>query len=354
MAVLFKKIYEDSSILYGPSSIQVGRMVYHFGGYSATWQNTVLAYDITLNTYTALANIPIKCTPSILGEYNGVIYIVVGNSGVYDYNCYLYAYTIATNAWTKKSSYPTSRMMNIGSSVLYNGYFYTFGFWDGDNNRDVYQVCKYYISSDSWSTVGTLPSILQDTSNASHWISNIRLLTSSPVGKYIYFCNQKNGIHYRYDISTNTATQAFTNTVITTGIRTNNLPYLDSSNIILMVATTDTSKPNTAMADYYLFNTTNLTYTLIKARIDIPVSSSIMAIYGTTKYICSTGKLILSTGYGNSCRNVYLFDEFFPLIRYWTGAEWKECENVYIWNGSQWIEADNIYVWNGSSYVENS
>jgi N-acetylneuraminic acid mutarotase len=137
------------------------------GGPAGSLTNAVRAYNVSANTWSARANLPIVLEDANQAvELNGKIYVVGGFSRYRDTrrNIWrlttskaLYVYDIAKNTWTRKADIPGTGVHGI--SAAYNGLIYVatqcFDDFCGDTEHGA--VWRYNPSTDRWVLESRVP-----------------------------------------------------------------------------------------------------------------------------------------------------------------------------------------------------
>ena len=125
--------------------------IYNIGGWPGPNGNNRI-YDISTNSWTTGAPLPITLTEHVVGYFNGKIYVTGGYSGSGLVNT-LYIYDITSNTW------------NTGANMLQAVSLPGFGIINGKlyvasgiiNNFEVNTLQIYDIASDSWTLGAPVP-----------------------------------------------------------------------------------------------------------------------------------------------------------------------------------------------------
>ena len=137
------------------------------GGPAGSLTDAVRAYNVSTNTWTTKATLPIVLRdPNQAVELNGKIYVVGGFSRYRDTkrNIWrlsdskaLYVYDVAMNSWTRKADMPQSGVHGV--SAAYNGFIYVatqcFDISCGDTQHGV--VWRYNPKTDRWVLESRVP-----------------------------------------------------------------------------------------------------------------------------------------------------------------------------------------------------
>lgn len=128
----FTSLAGMSPVIRASGSLYDGvRYVYAAGGLTADTSRLkfFLRYDITGNSWTTLADLPVTCTFVHMIIWGGAIYALVTNGeGVYANH--LYRYDIATNAWSYVQPV-AGEIHALTKCIVYNNEIYLIGGWNG-------------------------------------------------------------------------------------------------------------------------------------------------------------------------------------------------------------------------------
>ena len=131
--------------------------IYNIGGFGVgipdqpTHRNRI--YNISTNTWTAGAPLPIALGDMATALWNGIIYVAGGQDSVRGAVNTLYAYNIATNTWSTLAPMPQALFLP-GFGAL-GGRLYIAGGYDGSGDLNALYV--YDIASNTWSRGANLP-----------------------------------------------------------------------------------------------------------------------------------------------------------------------------------------------------
>jgi Galactose oxidase, central domain/Kelch motif len=121
--------------------------IYVAGGYNGSGAvSTLYAYNIGANTWSTLAPMPQTLYLAGFGAIGGKLYIASGNNGTSELNT-LYIYDIASNTWTTGANVPTA--VTAPGSTMFCGklYLYGGGYPTPHNITQIYNPV-----TNSWST----------------------------------------------------------------------------------------------------------------------------------------------------------------------------------------------------------
>jgi len=144
-----------NEIGYG-SSVTTDKGIYYIGGST----NAEAANDITLITldnssklkYEKIGDLPFTLSNGIAAEYNGKLYIGLGNQNGKD-STKLYEYDLQSNQIKELASLPDKTAMNQCVAQILNGNLYVFSGGGSIISTDGY---KYDIKSNTWSKVSSV------------------------------------------------------------------------------------------------------------------------------------------------------------------------------------------------------
>ena len=132
---------------------------YHW--YNSYWDNggaattDVVKYDITTNTFSALAPTPLASSQGGAVLYNGKIYYVCGNNAQDGYVNSMMVYDIALNTWIQKTAMPTASRMMFSMGCC-NGKIYLIDGYNGTTATTIDNAQRpmdiYDVATDTWST----------------------------------------------------------------------------------------------------------------------------------------------------------------------------------------------------------
>ena len=125
--------------------------IYHFGGYSSSYNNKFYRYDVINNTWnTTLTTVPIATADCAGMYYDGKVYIAGGQTTGGVNLTDLQIYDVATNTWAVGASMPYAK--RFGAYIQANGdLIFTMGY---DAAVLSNTTLHYYRASNQWAVEG--------------------------------------------------------------------------------------------------------------------------------------------------------------------------------------------------------
>lgn len=132
--------------------------IYAFGGRNATETlGAVERYDPGTDSWSERAAMPIPLSgPLAVRGNDGIIYVIGGNSGVYDSSTFVQAYDPTSDTWSFKSNYPV-RTEGAAGALGPDGKIYVFGGYPGCCGRYLTNSYSYDPASDAWTSIAPMP-----------------------------------------------------------------------------------------------------------------------------------------------------------------------------------------------------
>jgi hypothetical protein len=148
-------------------AIAYNNYLYTVGGYDGSSQTTTVFYtsigaSSTLGTWTTTAPLPSKLSNLAIAASNGYLYVTGGYDGAYT-STVLYAPLNSTGSISQwyKNPYSLPAAIAGHASLIYNGYLYTIGGYDGAVTSSVFYAPLTASSAGNWTTTTPLPSALR-------------------------------------------------------------------------------------------------------------------------------------------------------------------------------------------------
>jgi N-acetylneuraminic acid mutarotase len=146
----------SASTAIGSPSVAYNGYMYRFGGDDfstaiATVQYAAINSNGSLGTWTNTTSLPANREWSTAVTYNGYVYVMGGSNGTTDQTSVYYAPLNpngTVGSWTSTTALPLA--VHKATSVVYNGYVYTMGGYNGS-----FHTNTYYAPLNSNGTVGT-------------------------------------------------------------------------------------------------------------------------------------------------------------------------------------------------------
>lgn len=198
---------DTPSIISHHSSVVIGNEIYTLGSSSGSY-NKVSAFNTITNTWRLVTTTPYNVYWGGAVTYNGYIYLI---AGLYDgiTNDNLYRLDLTTNTWTKLASLPITRD-SFACCVTPDGYIYVLGGKNdslGQTTSDA--IYRYSITNDSWELLNIkLPAPMSKTSavysNGNIYIVGGENNTTSYLNYFLEYNIEKNIITELTTIPTGT------------------------------------------------------------------------------------------------------------------------------------------------------